>query len=253
MQTFRAQIEDAVVHCTQNGKTGANGGTTLTSLIRSQTLIKNIHKHVANRFHSEAGVPVEKIYFECKLPTPFDGKDEDVALVPSGRSLTLGADVVAIGVRSQIQSVGKNLKNNFSATRNDATDFHEVHPAQVVAHVQVLSLSEVNTEKAASNVLAWGKSPNIARTISWYRKISGRKSEMAPHQHTERVGLIIVDLAPDKPVLYWTLNALEQDKWITVEERRKYNLDLTGLLYDETFTADVLQVHASRFPGSPLR
>lgn len=253
MQEFRTQIENAVAHRTQNGKVGVNGAATLTSLIRSQALIKVVHTHVANRFHHEACVPEDRIYFECTLPTPFDGKREDVALFPRGCALVPNEEVVAIGVRSQIQSVGKNLKNNFSATRNDATDFHETYPAQVVAHVQVLALSEVNTKKAAYNVLKWDKSPNIARTISWYGKISGRKSETDAPQHTERVGLIIVDLEPETPILYWTLDALKQDKWITDEECRHHKLDLAKLLYDNTFTQDVLRVHASRFPGSPLR
>lgn len=252
MTVFRDKIEEAVVNRTYNGKKAKTGASALNSLIRSQTLIKGVHTHVADLFYDSGLVAPERIQFERKLPTPFDGKDEDVVLIPEGRDQSLGEEVIAIGVRSQIKSVGKNLKNNFSGTRNDATDFHEQFPAQVVGHVQILVVNEVDVDAAETSSLVWTKAPYLARTISWYAKISGRPAADAPHQFTERVALVIVDFAPETPKVYRTVKELVEDKWVTQAEADQYGLDLDSLLLDDCFILELLAAHEQRFPAAKL-
>jgi hypothetical protein len=249
---IRGLVETAVTQRRVGGKLRSTGAAALTSLIRSQNPIRRVHAHIAEMLYDSGLVAAERIQFERALPTPFDGKDEDVVVIPRGCDKALGEQVLAIGVKSQLTSVGKNQKNNFASVRNEATDFHETFPAQVVGHVHLMVLNEVDNRSAKRNKLVWAPAPQLARHISWFAKINGRSSASGPHQHMERVGLLLVDFAPETPRIYRSVEELVADGWVSRAEVEQYSLDLDGMLFDEGFIVDLLAEHERRFPDADL-
>lgn len=264
LRTFRAGIHAAITRRTVVKTDGSmdtsykDSAAAFNAYIRTQKGIRGIHRYAVRLFRN-VGVPEGRIFLEEKLRTANGRKLQDIAIKPPAQGTTTPPDaVISIGVKSQVASVMKNFRNNFSSTRSDITDFHELFPAQVVGHIQLIALQEVVTSQVGDDgdlLFAKLSSASLARIFCTYARLSGRQGPNDAHQRAERVGLIITDLRPRTPKIYTSLDALIEDGWVTEEDVRKHGLTqdiLDSLQLDERFAQDLLGIHASRYPDSSI-
>lgn len=269
LEDLRGLVEKSVTQQEYVNKAGdtvrcRDGAAALRAVIRSGAPIQKIHNQVAEQMHATGEVAAHRIAFEKRLPTALEGKNIDVSIIPEGCEHALNLplhgnakerltrQVIAIGVKSQLASSSKNQANNFAGVRSDPTELHELSPAQVVGHVQLIAVHEIDSRKAAEGTLTWRKTPNLARTLSWFMKANGRARTTGPHQHLERAGVILADLKSETPHMYTSITELVADGLISRSERDRYSLDLEGMLFDSTFAKDILRIHAERFPNAKL-
>jgi hypothetical protein len=251
---IRNAVENKIVHLKGEDEQRETSSKALESLVRSQSLIKPLHHLVASAFF-KAGVPLQRMLYERKLETNYDGKDVDLAIDTNG-TWASGEEIIAVGCKSQIASIGKNLKNNFDAVRSEITNYHEKFANQVVGMVNIVMLREIDDEALKDNRLAWKDTGDyVEKQIRWYMQTNGRTGNNGKDQYAERMALVIVDPAPTgggKPKVYTNVKDLIRDGFLDEEKATQgpHPLSLNKLTF-EHFADDLIAVHRQRFIDKP--
>lgn len=232
-------------------KTAKHGDEALTSLVRSQQLILDIHHQIAQRFMS-AGVGADQMQAERTLKILFGTKDVDLAIFPppfDADAPTNDPETMVVGVKSAVSSIAKNRSNNFGASRGDATLLHETHPEQVVGHLQVIMLREVDRVAAKENQMRWVDCAASLLALEHYAKAGNRRRATDPHQNFEDVTLLIVDPAHprDGVKVYESNDDLIADGWFTAEALERAGVDIADHTLGGIATR-LLARHRERFP-----
>ena len=139
---FCAAIEGAAAGRRDVRGRATSAAEALNSYIRSQRLIRLVHADVAALL-ANAGIPATCVELERSLPTALtlSPKNCDVTAAPGVDARA--EEVLAIGVKSLIKNVGKNIGNNFDSVVAEATAYRDAFPHQVLGHVQVVLTHQV--------------------------------------------------------------------------------------------------------------
>lgn len=262
--TFKKLIEDAVI---------AGGKEGFISSIRSSAPILNIHEAVKHEFISKGilptrlSPPLTARVPELKLAGELKRKNQDVCIVPNGIAplpeLLIGGlldgatdrfgknyteKTIAINIRSQISSLGKNFDTLFERTFSEALNLHERCPLMCLGEVYMIAVPEYEQTQFIHNRIAFKpKKPyTVEKYIKSFNAINNRSVTNKDFYQYEKVCLLVVDFSQNPPKLYDTDADLKRDGLLPVAS----TVSIDPLTWN-SFVSSLLATYALRFPAVP--
>lgn len=189
-----------------------------TGAVRSSDFIYHLHKYCVNELYNTLGpTKVQKIELsDMKLPNgkphypniPIDAKkyqlmqeatlfgshknkDTDIVL-----SHYANGPQIAIGIRSQMSSVGKNIETYYESIIGECISLHDRFPMATVGYVYLLPKNPIKPGLT--------ESIDLDRAESLFKKITGRLDWHSPVDKYEHFAFIKVDFDTDPPTIIET-------------------------------------------------
>ena len=113
-------------------------------------------------------------------------KDEDIALTHFANG-----PQIAIGVRSQMSSIAKNLENYYEGIIGECISLHDRFPMATLGYVYLLPKNPIK-ESLVEDV-------DLDRAERLFQKITERNDWHSPHDRYEHFAFLKVDFAADPP------------------------------------------------------
>ncbi len=191
--SFKQEFESAIRSGGSEGKASA---------IRSSVLINLIHDAVKKEF-IEHGVNPSHIYPrlnerkpELKIAGFLKQKNQDICIVPSGiekiptvidwgplrfeskrdpLGINFSSNTLAINVRSQMSSLGKNSDTLFERTFAEAQNLHMRYPDMVLGEVYLIPAYEYDDQLIKQKLVGFKTThTNVEKYISFFNSINNR-------------------------------------------------------------------------------
>ena len=186
-----------------------------TSSVRGSTFIYHLHKYCVDQLYDAIGPEkVQRIDLaEMKQPTgkphypitPIDpkkyqlmqevtlfgshkNKDEDIALTHFANG-----PQIAIGVRSQMSSVGKNIENYYEGIIGECISLHDRFPMTTLGYVYLLPKNPIKPGLV--------EQIDLDRAEALFQKITERKDWHNPNDRYEHFAFLKVDFSTDPPTI----------------------------------------------------
>lgn len=153
---------------------------------------------------------------EATLFGSHKNKDEDITL-----SHYANGPLIAVGVRSQMSSVAKNIENYYEGIIGECISLHDRFPMAVLGYVYLLPVNPIKAEREGEKV-------DLAKAERLYQKITERRDWRGPHDRYEHFAFIPVDFSTDPPALLETLPELSIETFFdrlvqTYNDRNLFN------------------------------
>ena len=206
--------------------------------VRGSTFIYHLHKYCVDELANAVGrskiqiielsqmskalgkphypkIPIEPTKYQLMQEVTLFGshknKDEDIALVHFANG-----PQIAIGVRSQMSSVGKNIENYYEGIIGECISLHDRFPMASLGYEYLLPKNPI---KPGLN-----EDIDLDRAESLFRKITNRVDWHGPSDRYEHFAFIKVDFTTDPPTLLDTCDELSIssffDKLVTTHNDR---------------------------------
>lgn len=186
-----------------------------TAAVRGQTFIYQLHKYCVEELNKAIGSDkVQKIDLadmkqsagqlhyptapinpkkyqlmqEVTLFGSHKNKDEDIALTHFANG-----PQIAIGVRSQMSSVGKNLENYHEGIIGECISLHDRFPMATLGYVYLLPKNPIKPGLV--------EDIDLDRAESLFRKITERNDWHSPNDKYEHFAFLKVDFSTDPPYI----------------------------------------------------
>ena len=186
-----------------------------TASVRGQTFIYELHKYCVEELcNAIDSTKVQKIDLSnMKQPTgkphyptvPIDptkyqlmqeitlfgshkNKDEDIALTHFANG-----PQIAIGVRSQMSSVGKNIENYYEGIIGECISLHDRFPMASLGYVYLLPKNPIKPGLV--------EQIDLDRAEQLFRKITERNDWHSPNDRYEHFAFLKVDFSTDPPTI----------------------------------------------------
>ena len=193
-----------------------------TAAVRGQTFIYQLHQYCVEELYRAIGPDkIQKIAItDMRLPTgrphyptiPIDpakyqlmqevtlfgshkNKDEDIALTHFANG-----PQIAIGVRSQMSSVGKNLENYYEGIIGECISLHDRFPMATLGYVYLLPKNPIKPGLV--------EEIDLDRAETLFKKITERTDWHNPHDRYEHFAFVKVDFLTDPPTIIPTTEEL---------------------------------------------
>lgn len=264
---FKTMLEAAILDRGVKGK---------ESIIRSSALINLIHDAVKYELIQNGIAPLQ-IYPhlgetkpEMKIAGFLKQKDQDVCVAPKNidrvkRRISWGPlanenvtdiygeeytrNTLIINVRSQMSSISKNTDTLFERTFAEALNLHMMYRDAVLGEVYLIPVYEYDEATMNERRITFkSHQTNVAKYISFFSAINGRKNPEDELYKYERCTLLIVDFKHKQPVLYRSTSQLIEAGLLPKE----FPLSMETLSFD-TFSKDILASYAQRFDLNNLK
>ena len=184
------------------------------SSVRGQSFIYHLHRYCVDELYKAIGsenvqkIPLEdmrltsgkphyptvtinpqkyQLMQEATLFGSHKNKDEDIVLTHFSNG-----PQIAIGVRSQMSSVGKNLENYYEGIIGECISLHDRFPMATLGYVYLLP--ERSIKPGCENEVI-----DLQRAESLFKKITERKDWNNPHDRYEHFAFIKVDFFSNPP------------------------------------------------------
>ena len=138
---------------------------------------------------------------EATLFGSHKNKDEDIVL-----SHFANGPQIAIGVRSQMSSVGKNLENYYEGIIGECISLHDRFPMATLGYVYLLPQKALIPDNKGKF-----EEPDLVKAENLFQKISKRNDWHDPHDIYEHFAFIKVDFYTDPPTIIPTCSELSID------------------------------------------
>lgn len=186
-----------------------------TGSVRGSTFIYHLHKYCVEQLYEAIGSEkVQKIDLaDMKQPTgkphypttPIDpkkyqlmqevtlfgshkNKDEDIALTHFANG-----PQIAIGVRSQMSSVGKNIENYYEGIIGECISLHDRFPMATLGYVYLLPKNPIKPGLV--------EEIDLERAETLFQKITERNDWHNPNDRYEHFAFLKVDFSTDPPTI----------------------------------------------------
>ncbi|GKV57017.1 hypothetical protein NCCP2222_29640 [Sporosarcina sp. NCCP-2222] len=252
------------------GQPYGNGQKAKEALIRSQGLINHLHELVkaelirANIDPTKIFPPPGQSKPELKIAGLLKQKDQDICVKPTnikqvrekiswgplvhenvtcylGKELT--EQTLVINVRSQMSSLAKNADTLFERTFAEALNLHNLNPKLCLGEVYLIPVREYDDVAMLNNKVKFkNNTTNIAKYISFFNFINGRRDTTTEHHKYERCALLIVDFSKEIPKLYNTTDELKKDNLVP----KDFPIELEHISIN-AFIDDLLREYNQRF------
>lgn len=147
-----------------------------TKAVRSQSFIKMFHGHIAEDLRAyltpkarKAGI---KVVEEAKIFGSFKSKDVDVAVIHP-----INGPLLAVGVRSQMKSVGKNVLTYYQDIVGEAVSLQQRFPMMTTGYAYLHPLWVPPSVNSAGQQVG-PEEPNHARHARMYEGIGYRDDRL---------------------------------------------------------------------------
>lgn len=220
---FQTELFSAITTATYNGKSYDNGQKAKEALIRSQSLIMNIHEctkvsvlaSLNQAFDAkwEVHPPVGFSSPELKIYGLLKAKNQDLVFLREERAPytiesgpnagardSVGEKTTAtslvIGVRSQMSSVDKNFDTLMERAFAETLNLRLRTPVLCMGEVYLLPLRELDDQAMLENTISFKrKKVNIEKFIRIFDAFSGRQSVNVEDQYRyDASALVLIDL-----------------------------------------------------------
>lgn len=125
---------------------------------------------------------------EATLFGSHKNKDEDIVLTHFANG-----PQIAIGVRSQMSSVGKNIENYYEGIIGECISLHDRFPMATLGYVYLLPKNPIKP--------GLREEIDLNRAENLFRKITNRENWHDPNDRYEHFAFIKVDFATDPPTI----------------------------------------------------
>lgn len=275
LSVMKRELEASITSAEYNGRSYENGQRAKEALIRSQSLIQNLHEVVKVSVYDEI-LRREKRFAvfpdlgrtspELKLYGLIKGKNQDLVFLPSDipsaqtmisdgplkyvidpiGEIRLGRAIV-IGVRSQLSSVDNNFDTLMERAFAETLNLRLRIPEIVMGEVYLLPVIEYNKHAMLQNTVAWTDNVvQVEKFISTFLGISGRTNNISQIElyKYDRSALVLVDFRDSPPTVLLTTDDLRQRGLIP----RNSQIDFTSLS-PSRFAEDIVGAYVERFPS----
>ncbi len=213
-----------------------------TASVRGSSFIYQLHKYCVNEFYaaldqskvqlidlSEMKKPTGRPHYpavridpkkfqlmqEATLFGSHKNKDEDIVLTHFANG-----PQIAIGVRSQMSSVGKNIENYYEGIIGECISLHDRFPMATLGYVYLLPHNSIKPGRS--------EQIDLDRAEKLFKKITNRENWHEPNDKYEHFAFIKVDFSTDPPTIIPTCSELSIetffDKLIaTYNDRNLFN------------------------------
>lgn len=254
------------------------GQTGVSRLIKSSTIINLLHEVVKVKL-IDSGVNPDLIrpqlglsHPELKLAGFLKFKTQDVCVIPNHLSqiresldfsgLHTGKEdpygelftehILAINLRSQLSSLGKNVDTMFERTYAEPLNLHRRVPKMVLGEVYLLAAREfddraVRTNNVVYKPVAPGTAKAIENYIHGFTALNNRRNQRDDDFKYERVALIIADFSTNPVKLYRTSAELKADGLLPTTS----TASLEGMTFED-FIPDLIRIYERRFGTGKL-
>ena len=184
------EMKNAYENAIRNGK--------YTSLIRSKKLINLLHEYVIGELKKRVEpswvVTDKKVYGFPKI------KEQDIIIQPpqNGRNVSVGP-IIAVNVRSQLSSIGKNYDTLFERIFAEALNLHNRFPYMGLGYLYLLPKIGYNPDASKENQVELSERYNLEKYILSFLSIANRTGPSDVPWKYERVCLLIVDFESEPP------------------------------------------------------
>lgn len=234
-----------LINCLANMK--ANYLADPTAAVRSSSFIYYLHCYCVEELQrligedriqrielSDMRLPVGKPHFptvpidpkkfqlmqEATLFGSHKNKDMDIVI-----SQFANGPQIAVGVRSQMSSVGKNIENYYEGIIGECISLHDRFPMAVAGYVYLLPKHPIKSGLEHEEV-------DLDRAEQLFKKITGRDDWHSPSDRYEHFAFIKVDFSTDPPTLISTCDELSIetffDKLVAQHNNRNFFNPLTN-------------------------
>ncbi|MBP5211533.1 MAG: hypothetical protein J6Z30_01625, partial [Pyramidobacter sp.] len=140
-------------------------------------------------------------------------KDEDIVL-----SQFANGPQIAVGIRSQMSSVGKNIENYYEGIIGECISLHDRFPMATLGYVYLLPKNPIKEGK--------DEAVDLDRAEKMFLKITERLDWHDPHDKYEHFAFLKVDFSADPPKLLPTVPELSIetffDKLVETHNERNF-------------------------------
>ncbi len=236
---FQTELFNAIQTKTYNGASYPNGQKAKEALIRSQTLIFNIHEAVKQSFYKTLSAntkfqwtvhpPLNQTTPELKIYGKLKGKDQDLVFLrtPTNRTViesgpnvgqidTVGLDAtkrsIVIGVRSQMSSVDKNFDTLMERAFAETLNLRLRAPEITMGEVYLLPIEELDDQAMLQNkVVFCGRKVKVEKFVRTFDSFSGRADFRLDDQYKyDASALVLLDLKQTPPKIIFNSADLKQ-------------------------------------------
>ena len=142
-------------------------------------------------------------------------KDEDIALTHFANG-----PQIAIGVRSQMSSVGKNIENYYEGIIGECISLHDRFPMATLGYVYLLPKNPIKPNLV--------EEIDLDRAEALFQKITNRSDWHSPNDRYEHFAFLKVDFSKNPPTIIPTLPDLSIETFFdklvaTHNERNLFN------------------------------
>lgn len=244
------------------------------SLITSQKLINLLHEVVKHSLVN-LGVnpllihpPIGRAKPEKRIAGFLKFKTQDICVFPNNREPrrepitfkglfatdetepfgeNFSEQILAINLRSQLSSIGKNLDTMYERTYAEPLNLHRRLPKMVLGEVYLISARELNSTSVERKIVEYkpvtiSTAKSIEKYINGFSALNNRSSQTDDPFKYEKVALLIADFSQSPVKLYNTTAELKHDNLLpmgsaaTIEELTYPNFERT-----------LLAIHSQRF------
>jgi len=248
---FKKELFNSITTAKYNGKVYDNGQKAKEALIRSQSLIFNIHESVKKSFFKtlkkkikldwKVFPPLKKTNPELKIFGLLKGKKQDLVYLPirpkaeyikegpnEGIKDSVGYEAsskaIVIGIRSQMSSVNKNSDTLMERAFAETLNLRLRIPNIVMGEVYLLPIEELDQKEMEKNKIKFSNKVAIEKFIKIFYSFSERTDISIENQYKyDSSALIFIDFKEDPPKFIYNK-----------EDLKKYDLNNKILdLFDE--------------------
>lgn len=236
---FQSDLFNSIKTKSYNGTSYQNGQKAKEALIRSQTLIFNVHESVKQSFYKTLTAkttyawsvhpPLNQTAPELKIYGKLKGKDQDIVYLRTpikntvisdgpniGQIDSVGIDAtmrsIIIGVRSQISSVDKNFDTLMERAFAETLNLRLRAPVITMGEVYVLPIEELDDQAMLENkVVFCGRKVKVDKFIRTFDSFSGRSDLKLDDQYKyDASALVLVDFKQTPPKIIFSKDDLKQ-------------------------------------------
>lgn len=236
---FQSELFASIRTATYNGTNYQNGQKAKEALIRSQTLIFNVHESVKKSFHTKlksetnfdwsVHPPLDQTTPELKIYGKLKGKDQDIVFLRTpvrssrfddgpniGQVDAVGIEAtkrsIIIGVRSQMSSVDKNFDTLMERAFAETLNLRLRAPVITMGEVYVLPIEELDDQSMLRNQVEFsGRRVKVEKFIRTFNSFSGRSDLKLEDQYKyDASALVLLDLRQTPPKIIFNKKDLKQ-------------------------------------------
>lgn len=236
---FQLELFASIRTATYNDKTYQNGQKAKEALIRSQTLIFNVHESVKKSFHTKLKSETNFDWLvhpqlgqtkpELKIYGKLKGKDQDIVFLrtpvrPSrfddgpniGQVDAVGIEAtkrsIIIGVRSQMSSVDKNFDTLMERAFAETLNLRLRATVITMGEVYVLPIKELDDQSMLRNQVEFSdRRVKVEKFIRIFNSFSGRSDLKFENQYKyDASALVLLDLQQNPPKIIFNRKDLKQ-------------------------------------------
>ena len=220
------------------------------SLIRSEELIGRIHSYIIDQLEDN-GVNPEHIH-EDSHPNDTSAtvygfpktKSQDILVHSYEEDGPVVGPRMAINVRSQLSSIGKNFDTIFERIYAESLNLHNRFPYLPLGYFFLLPKRGYDASAKQDNIVERSENFDIQKFISSYAALSGRESPEDEKWKYEAMCLLVVDFEQSPPRIMDDIDDFVEQGLVTPEFADVYGSDVISV---ENFFEKLLGDYKRRY------